>query len=517
MTDLTDEATAPEPMSGPGMHDLAEHTFLGRYALLERIGSGGMSVVYKARHLKMDQTVALKVLAPELAQDQQQVRSFNKEAYASSRLAHPNTIKVTDYGESEDGHLFIVMEYLDGETLTELLAREGRLEVSRALHMARQVCKSLAEAHAVGIVHRDLKADNVFICEVYGEKDYVKVLDFGIAKILDQEVSESSSSSGNARSWGSPLYMSPEQVLNSPVDLRSDLYSLGCILYQMLSGQPPFTAEKAIDVVMAHVEKAPDPFAVVAPEAAVPPQIESLVVRMLAKEPHDRPQTAEQVLELIADAEAAAGLRPHETDPERTGFVGLGAVPGTGPHSTHTGPSAIERRASPVALAALVCVLLGAGIGAYLIWRPGDNGDLRAREANGKRETPAAVTAPPRATPEPAKKPAPGASAAAEAKAGPYSRTFLVQTEPTGADVLVGDIKIGRTPIVFRYDPSVDRRILHLRKDGFDPVRIPLERAFVEALSEKGLSVPLATKRRTGPARKPKGKDDKKDKRWKVW
>ena len=163
LSDNSEESNSPESQV-PG--ELVGREFLGRYRLLESVGKGGMSVVYKALHLKMDRIVAVKVLSKSLAHDEAQVRLFNKEAFASSRLAHPNTIKVFDFGESEDGYLFIVMEHLDGETLGALLRRGGAISLGKVFRIMRQICKSLAEAHSVGIIHRDLKPENIFITNI---------------------------------------------------------------------------------------------------------------------------------------------------------------------------------------------------------------------------------------------------------------------------------------------------------------------------------------------------------------
>ena len=204
------------------------------------LGAGGMGSVYKGLDSAMsERVVAVKVLAPHLVSDEKQVQRFEQEARAANQLRHPNTISVLDFGRDPDGHIFMVIEYLTGETLTGIL-RHGRLDISRILYIFRQICKSLAEAHSKGIVHRDLKPDNIFVCDIYGESDFVKVIDFGIAKFLEEEGNQLTQA---GKMFGTPRYLSPEQAQGKRLDARSDLYSLGVMLFESITGRPPFVAE----------------------------------------------------------------------------------------------------------------------------------------------------------------------------------------------------------------------------------------------------------------------------------
>ncbi len=218
--------------------DLVGRVFADKYEVLALLGRGGMGAVYRARNIALDSPVALKVLRREASEDLQAIERFYREARAASRLRHPNTIRVFDFGQSEDdGRLFLAMEYLEGTTVAAEVRREGRLDEERILRIVEQVCMSLAEAHGTQppIVHRDVKPANVFLTHQVGLRDFVKVLDFGIAKLAGEE-----SLTRSAERPGTPPYMSPEQCLGKPLDGRSDLYSLGAMMYEMASGSPPF-------------------------------------------------------------------------------------------------------------------------------------------------------------------------------------------------------------------------------------------------------------------------------------
>ena len=278
--------------------DLIGKIFDSRYQITGLIGRGGMGVVYKAVHIAMNQVVALKVLSRAMTGDDTQVQRFYQEARASSRLKHPNTIRVFDFGRAEEGHLYIAMEFLEGDTLTNILKKEGSLPARRALNIAKQVAKSLAEAHAQGLIHRDLKPDNIFLTQVYGEEDFVKVLDFGIAKFLESSPDhERLTIVGGV--IGTPAYVSPEQGLGRTLDGRSDLYSLGVILYEMLCGSPPFKAETPIATIMRHIHDDPSPLTQFKPDLKIPPSVRDLVFWLLEKERTKRPDSAEVVVQTI--------------------------------------------------------------------------------------------------------------------------------------------------------------------------------------------------------------------------
>ena len=300
-------------MSADSQQNLVGVTLAGRYNLTRLLGRGGMGTVYEAKDAQMsDRVVAIKVLAPHLVSDEKQVLRFEQEARAANQLRHPNTISVLDFGRDVEGHIFMVIEFLTGQELTSIV-RQGPMDPARALYIMRQVNKSLAEAHSKGIVHRDLKPDNIFVCEIYGEKDFVKVIDFGIAKFLEDE---SANLTQAGKMFGTPRYLSPEQAQGKRLDARSDLYTCGVILFECLTGRAPFIAEEAIAVAIKHVQEAPPAMTEVNPNTRVPPSVDKLVFKLMSKKPEQRYQSAEEVVAAIDAAMASlgpqiAGFTPH--------------------------------------------------------------------------------------------------------------------------------------------------------------------------------------------------------------
>lgn len=268
----------------------------GRYEVLSLLGQGGMGAVYKAREANLRRVIALKILLKDFAENETVVRRFHQEALAASRLTHPNTIRVIDFGQDgEDGLLYMAMEFLRGVSLAQELTRGGPMSPRRAVYIMRQMCKSLAEAHKAGIIHRDLKPDNIFLVEIEGERDFVKVLDFGVAKLKDKESGEGTLTQAGMI-FGTPKYMSPEQARSASLDPRSDVYALGVILYEMLTGRPPFSGDNPLAVLIAHVNEQPKRFIVANPNVQVPTPLEAVVFRALAKEREDRQASVDALL-----------------------------------------------------------------------------------------------------------------------------------------------------------------------------------------------------------------------------
>lgn len=285
----------------------------GKYRITGLLGFGGMGPVYEATQVAMDRRVALKLIA---GHDPKHAMRFKREAMTVSKLRHPNTVTVFDYGETEDRLLYLAMELLDGQTLGDVIRAEAPMEPKRAAHIASQICRSLQEAHEAGIVHRDIKPDNIMLIRVDRDTDFVKVLDFGIAKALqEQDVNIT----GDGRIVGTPRYMSPEQIRAENLDPRSDLYSLGCILFEMLCGAPPFGQSSVTALMIAHTQDAPPSFSdrLGTRAAMFPAQLEPMVRRMLEKSPDHRPSSADALrseLDLLVSSPAQAWNAGFEAD-----------------------------------------------------------------------------------------------------------------------------------------------------------------------------------------------------------
>jgi hypothetical protein len=275
---------------------LFETRNIGKYRLKKNIGRGGMGEVWEAYHSGLQGNVALKILRPDQDANPEAVQRFEQEVAAMCRLTHPNTVRVFDYGVTEDGIWYYAMELLEGQTLFELVRSNQRLSVSRALHIAHQATRALAEAHSQGIVHRDIKPENVFITQAGGEPDFVKVLDFGIAKLSHEAANVSLTRTGAI--FGTPTYMSPEAANGRPMDPRSDVYGMGAVMYCMLAGHPPFQSANATELLLAHVNTPPSPLNEL-PGLEVSPDVDALVLRCLAKNPADRFSDAGQLAQAI--------------------------------------------------------------------------------------------------------------------------------------------------------------------------------------------------------------------------
>lgn len=283
---------------------------LGSYRLLKLLGEGGMGQVYLAEHVRLGRKVALKMLRSEYATSRDAVARFFREARAVNRINHENIVEITDFVEDDGKHNYYIMELLEGRNLGDLMRGEGRLPASRALGIAVQICKALSAAHQAGVIHRDLKSENIFLIERGGQVDFVKLLDFGVAKLTDFGAGQSVQKTGAGIIIGTPEYMSPEQASGLEVDHRSDIYSLGVILFEMVTGVNPFSvnAKSFGEVLVRHLTlKPPRPADVTDAPIRLPKQFEVLIQTCLEKEPHNRPQSiaeVEEQLRQIADKES---------------------------------------------------------------------------------------------------------------------------------------------------------------------------------------------------------------------
>ena len=297
MTLCSADAAALKRVDDP----LIGQTLAGKYKVEKLIKTGGMGSVYCGRHVLMDKTVAIKVLRPSLAGDDAVVARFSREAKAASKISHPHAVSVTDFGEAENGVVFLVMEYLDGRTLKQVINSEGPLSLGRAVEIVRQVAGALDVAHSQGVIHRDLKSENIMLVHHNGD-EWAKVLDFGIAKILQPAGSAADAEITHANLVvGTPQYMSPEQCSQSgALDARSDVYSLGIIVHEMLTGQLPFTGESATVVMMKQVQDQPP--SVLDSQSQLPATVDQVIKRALAKQPIDRFQSAGELSSALAKA-----------------------------------------------------------------------------------------------------------------------------------------------------------------------------------------------------------------------
>lgn len=300
-------ATAPaDPLIGTTIND--------RFKVLGLVAKGGMGKVYKAEQSPLGRIVAVKVLHPNYSGDgdPEFSKRFTLEASVVSRLKHPNTVTVYDYGETADGVYFMAMEYLEGKTLHRLIREEGSLEVGRALHILVQVARSLREAHGQGVIHRDLKPANIFLIRHDDDSDFVKVLDFGLVKNLDENDAESLTKTGLF--MGSPKYMAPEQIRGDRVTPATDVYALGVILFEMLAGKVPYDRPNSANLLLAHVNEPVPTIQSVNPLVSVPAAIEEITYRCMAKSPEDRFQSMEELIAAIKHAGIfVSGLGPSLT------------------------------------------------------------------------------------------------------------------------------------------------------------------------------------------------------------
>lgn len=281
---------------------------LGPYMLHKRIGSGGMGEVYLAEHHLLKRPCAIKLVRPERAGDPQVISRFRREVEATARLKHPNTVAVFDYGRTGDGTFYYVMEYLDGLGLGEIVQRHGPLPPGRVVHVLRQICGALHEAHEAGLIHRDIKPSNILLCRHGGLFDVAKLVDFGLVRNLDGDASESQQTRTDAI-VGTPDYMSPEQADGDALDARSDLYSLGATAFYLLTGKPPFVGKNALDILFAHRQGE-----VPSLGDAVPESLQAIIRRCLAKQPAERYATADELAQAL---EASEGARSWQIDDAR--------------------------------------------------------------------------------------------------------------------------------------------------------------------------------------------------------
>jgi serine/threonine protein kinase len=313
----------------PAPPDLTGSLLLDRYRLLRKLGVGGMGTVYEAEHVTIKKRVAIKILNPEFAHRGELVERFLQEARAASMIAHENVVEITDFGATPGGSVFFVMEMLIGEDLSETIKREAPLPWSRAAAITLQICRALQAAHDKGIIHRDMKPENVFRVERHGNADFVKVLDFGIAKLTGEDNGAARLTS-TGMIFGTPTYMSPEQAQGMRVDHRADIYAVGVILYELATGKVPFSADNFMGILTKHMFEDPPAPREVAPQAEITPEMEAVILKAMQKERELRFQSLRE----LSDAILAVG----------TGNAPVPIAPTVAPRSRPmTGPTQFKR------------------------------------------------------------------------------------------------------------------------------------------------------------------------------
>jgi serine/threonine-protein kinase len=439
-------AAERDPMRG--------RTIGGKYQIIERIGAGGMGTVYKASQTGLNRLVAVKILKPELTRDADTVARFSREATAMSLLTHANTTRVYDFGQTDDGLLYLVMEYLEGQLITQRVAERGFLPVMESLRTTQQILRSLNEAHTKGIVHRDLKPDNIFVARAEGHHtEMVKVLDFGIAKVVapDRRVDQFETQAGTV--FGTPRYMSPEQAQGAPLDQRSDLYSVGALLYQMLTGRAPFTDDDAVVVMAKHIQELPEPPRSVVPQRPIPESLEAVCMRALAKAPDDRFQTAatfEAALEeCVVDVLAAESASGRPLAPQRS------------------------RRNLMWALSAF-SLAFASYAGLRVLAKVAEPPLQRAELAPAPPEAEAAESVAATVTTQELKRPEPEVEPAVSAADTPEPAVVAIRSNPSGAMVLRNGRKLGETPISLLVRPTEPFVRVELKLAGYQPLAAEL-------------------------------------------
>jgi eukaryotic-like serine/threonine-protein kinase len=449
----------PAPPSAP-VDPYLGVTLDGRYLIERRVGEGGMGVVYAGRHKVIDKRVAIKVLRRDMANDDELNERFLQEARAASAIGNPHIVDISDFGRLPDGSTYFVMELLDGQSLSDVLAQaKGPLPVPRLCHIAKQIAQGLAAAHAASIVHRDLKPDNVMLINRGTERDFVKILDFGIAKVGGG--TKKMTRAGSV--FGTPHYMSPEQAAGAVVDHQTDVYALGVILYEMASGRVPFDADNFMGILTQHMYKAPAPIRALVPEVDIPAGLEAIILKCLTKKPEGRYAGMDA---LVADlAKLDRGVLPDAVQEmmARSGGFNVPAdyfrAAASMPVPVPATPSSAPKRWPLYAAIAASATLVGM-VGVVVIAKV---------PVSKAQPTPASLVpsvVPPIVNP-PGPVPGPSATVAALASAAPrVLREVLVSVVPSDATVTRDGTVLGQSPVALHLGEGEDAALVLDRK-GF--------------------------------------------------
>ncbi len=457
-------------------------TVAGRYHVKSLLGKGGFGAVYEAEHVELGKTVALKVLLPKLAENGEVVTRFMREARAAAAIGHPGVVEVFDLGR-EEGVAFIAMEKLEGEELFDRIQREHPLDPAFVARVGADLADAMSAAHEHGIVHRDLKPQNVFLATRGRQKDVVKVLDFGIAKLAEADPADVPLTR-TGQVFGTPLYMSPAMLRGAKdIDGREDVYAMGAILYEALAGHPPFSAATYPELVLKIASEDPVPLSSARPD--VPPALAAIVARAMSRDREARHQSARELAEalerFLQDPEASAAR------PSVAGFVDT--MP-SGPVSVITPrsetpfvsesmkPPAPSRRKRGRVLAGALALLVAGGIGSAWWMASGTEGP----SATSPAAIPAAPV-PPAAIPEDDPEAAPAEEPPAPEPAAPVTRTVRFETLPRGVSVEIGGDRRCTAPCSLELPEEPTRAVLSL--GGYRSTVVPLEPPFPEVVERR--------------------------------
>jgi serine/threonine protein kinase len=488
----------------PGGDSLVGTVIHERYRILGRLGAGGMGIVYRGEHEVLKTPLAVKVLHPYAVGDGESMERLRREAQAASAIGNEHIVEVRDFGQLEDGSRYIVMELIEGRDLYSIV-HEGPLGWERVRDIGLQLSEALDVAHERGIVHRDLKLENVLLTERRGRRDFAKLVDFGIAKVQGH-----AKITAAGRLMGTPEYMSPEQCAARPVDHRTDIYSFGVLLYEMVTGRLPFQHAELGVLLRMHIHDPPSAPSAVAPEQDIPLGLEAVILRCLAKNPAARFQTMADVgeaLRQVEDPSSVAFDDDSALDVASPSRPELSIVVG-GPESVSATAARPSRRVPAWALGGGAALTLAVGLGVWLGTRPGGEPiSARAESGNVAEGAGSSVTAPRETpvSPEPEPEPEPAPTAAVQPLEPPsppatpaLSPEIVLHTVPEGAEVLdEGGALLGVTPFRLPRPEEGQRIALQLRLEGHVPYPVQ-----VSPLSAQELTVPLA-RRETRRVRSP--------------
>ncbi len=445
------DSPEPPPSSVSEKENLTGQLIDGRYQIDYVLGVGSMGIVYGARHAAVGKLVAIKALRAHLASDAEAIQRFNAEATAATSIGNQHIVETYDFGRLPDGTAYLVMEYLEGRSLAELIEGWSPLPLERITKIGVQIAEALNAAHLAGIVHRDLKPDNIFLCERENDSDFVKILDFGIAKF---GVSQARLTQAGAV-FGTPAYMSPEQALGKATDGRTDVYALGVMLYEMACGRVPFFGENAIAVLTQHANEEPEALSKREPD--VSPELEAIVDKCLSKELDARYGS---MAELAADLSRLATGMPVRAEaraavalPPATAQEDVVTLPEMGPASAPA-PLSVGERGVPWPLVLLLLVLVAGGAYWFSRHRP-----LSA--------LPGATQAQPRPLPPPL-------ASAADADDGAPEREVALVLFPLDARVMLGDKDLGQMPVSVKVKDGIPLKVRIVR-DGYWTRKLTLD------------------------------------------